>query len=211
MPDFTFDHETHTYTVDGIRRTSVTECLPKSPHMKEDAYYSQKGKYIHEMCRLFLLNDLNEETLDTALVPYLDALKKFLKESHGMDIKSCVIDLKSGAKTPCVDLQVSAYVELVNNGITKDFGKITEYPQRIFLETPMFHPVYGYTGTPDIVIGPFPVREGFALYLKDNGKYSLHPIENIRKNLEMFLQFLNTHRWKQEKGIINEDNRYHRQ
>lgn len=200
-----FDPLTHTYTVDDRELVSVTQCLPKPSFMKNNEEARVRGNYIHEMCRLFLLNDLNEDTLDPLLVPYLDALKKFLKESHGMGIKSYVIDLKSGAKTSTVELQIAAYIELVNNGIAKDFGKITEYPQRLFLETPMYHPLYGYAGTPDIVMGPFPVREGHALYLKNNGKYKLETIPNVRRNFEMFLQFLNTEKWCREHNLKGKD------
>jgi len=38
----------------------------------------QKGTYIHDMCKLYLLNGLDEEYLDITLIPYLDALKKFI-------------------------------------------------------------------------------------------------------------------------------------
>lgn len=35
------------------------------------------------MCKLYLMNDLDEESLDEVLKPYLDALKLFLSDSKG--------------------------------------------------------------------------------------------------------------------------------
>ena len=83
MPKFEFQAEGHKYMVDNHEWPSVTQCLP-------DIYYSDnteaklRGQYGHEMCRLYLLNDLNEDTLDDILKPRLDALKLFLLQSKGM-------------------------------------------------------------------------------------------------------------------------------
>ena len=182
MPDLEFIPEGHIYKVKGQRWVSVTQCLP-------DIYYSDnteaklKGKYGHEMCRLHLLNDLNEETLDDILRPYLDALKLFLLQSKGMGI-SGIVDFKLGAKTDLIELQIPAYIELVNNGHDREGNKLAS---GMHLEKPLFHPVHGYAGTPDIVLGDIPAREGHALYLQANGKYKLVSIPNVRRNLEHFL------------------------
>ena len=157
----------------------------------------QKGTYVHDMCRLYLLNNLDEDNLDPVLVPYLDAFKLFLLQSKGMGIVGC-FDIKSGSHHPCVELQIAAYVDLINNGIP-----MSATESNIILEMPFYHPIYQYAGTPDIVIfDKKPVKEGHALYLKDNGKYSLKSVDNIRKNFEMFLQFLNTERWKKEHNLM---------
>ena len=197
MPEFTFDPEGHVYTVNGVALPSVTSVLPYNYRGNNEAAML-KGTYVHDMCRLYLLNNLDEDNLDPVLVPYLDAFKKFLNDSKGMGIEG-VIDIKSGSPHPCVELQVPAYIELVNNGIPMSA------PEGMpVLEMPFYHPVYQYAGTPDIIIyDKLPIFEGHGLYLKENGKYSLKPIEieNIRKNLEMFLQFLNTEKWKREKGL----------
>jgi hypothetical protein len=110
---------------------------------------------------------------------------------------SGVIDIKSGVHHPCVELQVPAYIELVNHGIPMVAPETMP-----IIEMPFYHPTYRYCGTPDIIImEKLPVREGHALYLKANGKYSLKAIDNIRTNLEMFLSFLRTNRWIKEKGL----------
>jgi len=169
--------------------------------MRNNESAMEKGRYVHEMCRLYLLNDLDEENLDPTLVPYLDALKKFLHDSNGMGIIG-VFDIKSGSPHPCVELQIPAYIELVNNGIPMyrdECHLILGVPS--YCELPFYHSTYAYAGTPDIVIGTKPHREGHALYLKDNGKYSLQTVKDIRKNFETFLCFLRAERWKREKGL----------
>jgi len=199
MPKFEFIAEGHRYLIDGNEWSSVTQVIPKSPHMKNNEDARDKGEYVHEMSRLYLLNDLDEEVLVATLRPYLHALKKFLSDSKGMGFSSCVIDLKSGAKVPTVELQIPAYIHLANNGLT--FGDC-RLDGPMYLETPLYDPTFQFTGTPDIILGPFPIKEGHALYLKPNGKYSLKPIENNRRNFEMFLQFLNVAKWKKERGLI---------
>jgi hypothetical protein len=205
MPKFEFDPVKHIYTSSsGQRLISVTECLPKSQYMKNCDEACTKGNYVHRAVQLYLLNDLNEDTLDPALVPYLAALKKFLSDSKGMGLNSCVIDVKSGVKVSTVELQISAYIELVNHGRPMN-DYIKEYDIKeavIWLEEPFMHPLYGYCGTPDIVIGDYPIKEGHALYLKDTGKYKLETIPNVRRNFETFLCFLNSYRWSREHGFV---------
>ena len=197
MPKFEFQAKGHKYLLEGRELISVTQCLPKSPHMKTDEHYGVKGDYVHDACRLYLLNDLDEDDLDPVLVPYLDALKKFLHDSKGMGITG-VFDIKSGAKSPMVELQVPAYIELVNQWQVW----IKTERESPLLEVPLYHTIYNYAGTPDIVISDGKVREGYALYLKPTGKYSLSPVKDIRKNFEQFIHQLNAYRWRKEKGLI---------
>jgi len=77
MPNFTFNPEGHIYKVDGNQWPSVTSVLPYN-YKGDNTYAMQKGTYIHDMCKLYLLNDLDEEYLDDVLKPYLQALKKFI-------------------------------------------------------------------------------------------------------------------------------------
>ena len=199
VPDFTFDSQTHSYKVKGNRLSSVTSVLPYN-YRCDNTYAMERGTMLHSMCRLYLLNDLDEENLDPALVPYLDALKKFLQDSNGMGITG-LLDLKSGSPHPCVELQIPAYIELVNHG-TPMHEACDPLKSDMVLEEPFFHPIHQYAGTPDIIIsGGKKIKEGHALYLKDNGKYSLSTIKNTRINLETFLCFLRTERWKREKGL----------
>jgi len=192
MPDIILTDQ-HKYIVDGQERISVTSCLPYN-YYKDSEKAKQKGQYIHEMIYLYNLGTLNEDNLDEQLIPYLAAYKKFRQESK--DIQG-VIDVKSGSRHPCVKLQIAAYVELVNNTYrgTLDFVSVSEIP--------LFHNIYLYTGTPDIVNSKIPVTQGYALYLKDNGSYRLdNHSQNLRRNFNIFVAFLTTHIWQKENGLL---------
>ncbi len=202
MSKFTFDFEPiqHVYTVDGVIYPSVSQVLPYN-YWSNNTAAMQKGTYVHLMCEMYMKNTLDEASLDPILIPYLDAFRKFLYETKKMGIDG-VIDIKSGAHSPCVELQIPAYIELVNHGIPRVAPETMP-----ILEMPFYHPIYHYCGTPDIIIyHELPVREGHALYLKANGKYALKTIKNVRTNLEIFFSFLITKRWIKEKGL--NDNEY---
>ena len=113
-----------------------------------------------------------------------------------------VIDIKSGAKVATVELQIAAYIELVNNGHPFDSGRVEGEAKRMYLETSLYHPTYQFCGTPDIVLGDIPVKEGHALYLKNNGKYKLEKVENLRSNFNHFLCKLDSYKWDREKGYV---------
>lgn len=105
MPKFEFQAEGHKYLIDGHEWPSVTLVLPKSPYMKNSEDARVKGNYVHDMVRLYLLNDL-VEPVDPVLQPYLDALKLFLRDSRGMGITGA-IDIKSGANVVAVSAAIS--------------------------------------------------------------------------------------------------------
>ena len=113
-----------------------------------------------------------------------------------------IFDFKTGSPHPASELQLAAYSMLVKEGIGEDGKKFMDRENKNAFEVRLYHPIWQFAGTIDMVIddGKNTV-EAFALYLKDNGKYSLSPVKDIRKNLEMFLQFLNTEKWKRQKGL----------
>ena len=84
--NLTFDHETHIYRVDGAVVPSVTQILkplsdfsgipPQVLEAKRDL-----GTRVHEACHYFDEDDLDEDTIDADVEPYLDAWIKFKKQS----------------------------------------------------------------------------------------------------------------------------------
>jgi hypothetical protein len=79
MPKFEFRASDHSYTCDGARLPSVTQVFPWS-YFKDNEEAMLRGTYVHRAIELFNNNDLNEETLDPALVNYLNAYKQFKKD-----------------------------------------------------------------------------------------------------------------------------------
>src|SRR5262245_51508384 len=92
---FEVDRDRHIYTLDGKRVPSVTTVLNLvtadelariPPKTLEAARVF--GTNVHAAVDLFNRGQLDEDTLDAPLVPYLDGWKKFLAESGAVVIAS---------------------------------------------------------------------------------------------------------------------------
>lgn len=133
-----FIPDTHQYLYEGREIPSVTGILQAEGFIDTtwyDDWSRERGKMVHRATELYDLDDLDEEGLDEALVPYLEAWKRFLRES-GFQIlemehkvyspslqyagtldrlgglpehKPAIIDVKSGAVEPWVAIQLAAY------------------------------------------------------------------------------------------------------
>jgi hypothetical protein len=135
----TFEQESHTYKWNGRPMPSVTQILRVienfsmvDPDLLEKA--RRFGSHVHLATDLFDRGELDEESLDANLLPYLNAYKKFLSETgfvvthseqrvYNARYKYCgtldkrgtwknttwVLDLKSGAVPRSVGPQVAAY------------------------------------------------------------------------------------------------------
>lgn len=82
MSVLTFDEATHTYRFGGNVVPGVTSILAPltnfdrvPPHVLQAA--ADFGKAVHKACELDDLQELDEAALDPALVPYLQAWRKF--------------------------------------------------------------------------------------------------------------------------------------
>jgi hypothetical protein len=81
-----FDETSHTYTQDGIVVPSATQIISAMIPTEASKYYTEagreRGKQVHLACELYDEKDLDEETLDPRLIPYLEGWKKFLRETR---------------------------------------------------------------------------------------------------------------------------------
>lgn len=209
MQKFTFNPEGHIYKLDGIIIPSVSQVLPYSFYGNDSEYNKERGSLVHKMIELYNMKNLDEESLDPVLIPYLQGYKKFVAE-NGIP-KNIILDIKTGVPQPADPLQLAGYALLVREGITDD-GKKAEWT----FEVPLYHPIYRFAGTPDIVnvqysgiekdvIMPFAMH---CLYLNSEGDYKLSPdySKDYRKNREIFLSFLTCYKWKNERGLENGNN-----
>ena len=141
-PVITFNEADHSYTVNGRPAVGVTKALSVIEHWSFiDPDVLQRaadfGRAVHEACEFYDLGDLDEDSLDPALAPYLDGYKQFLAakkpvwehiEQRVASAALCcagtldrmgligktrwLIDLKSTAATPItVGPQTAAYAE----------------------------------------------------------------------------------------------------
>jgi len=142
LPDeeLTFDPESHIYRAGALRLPSVTKVM-KEAGIIDTSFYNEagakRGTYVHLACELYDKGTLDEETLDPALVPYLDAWKLYksdtglvldliekplssmlgfagmLDRTGRMDGRKWVIDIKSGAVSWWAGVQMAAYKIMV--------------------------------------------------------------------------------------------------
>lgn len=149
MDELIFKPDTHQYFKNGVELPSVTRILQDLGFIDRSFYtdYGRtRGKFVHLACELDDRGELDEESLDPALLPYLKAWRKFKKET-GFIIEAIekpvasatynyagmldrlgimnginsVIDIKSGAVSPWTGLQLAAY-SVAENKILKRFA-----------------------------------------------------------------------------------------
>jgi len=145
----TFDSETHIYKVNGEVWPSVTQILKDMGFIDSrffTEYARERGSLAHLIIKWHCQGVLDEDTVDPALRPYLDAWRLFVADtgfvSKQVEIPLCdttyrfagtpdnigelyeipsVIDYKTGAMSPVVGLQLAGY-ELLTGKRLKRYG-----------------------------------------------------------------------------------------
>lgn len=140
-----YDDEAHTYTYEGQELPSVTRIVAiaapmpwMAPEQLERA--RQRGKDVHLLTQLYDEDDLDLESVDPELMPYLEAWQTFLANTgfKAGEIEKMVahprhryagtfdrvgtmpragktlVDIKSGAPVPGTALQTAGYAEAYN-------------------------------------------------------------------------------------------------
>lgn len=82
--DVTFDADRHVYTYQGRALPSVTGILKQEGFINTafyDDWSREKGSYVHQAIEYELTGELDEESLDDEIRPYLSAFRKFMSES----------------------------------------------------------------------------------------------------------------------------------
>ena len=136
MIDLTFEPETHTYTVNGVIVPSVTQVI-KDAGIIDTQWFTEwaaeRGSRVHKAIEFDLLGELDEESVDEHVRPYLGAFRKFRAENdlkirrvechvyspHGFtgtldlfaDLNGTptILDWKTGKADRYVGLQLSGY------------------------------------------------------------------------------------------------------
>lgn len=87
MAELTFEPESHTYRIGGIVVPSVTQVIDDQLNDWEgvplDAMEAARifGAHVHEACHLMVRDELDWDSLDPELFPYVDAARRFIDES----------------------------------------------------------------------------------------------------------------------------------
>jgi hypothetical protein len=141
LPQIDFDPDSHSYKAFGKTQPSVTTILglANSFEFVDKGLLDRAAKFgtaVHKATQLYDEHNLNIDTLDVALVSYLEGWKKFLSET-GFEILECeykiaskagyagtldrigyfgedltILDIKTGVTAPkTTKLQLSAYAQ----------------------------------------------------------------------------------------------------
>lgn len=192
-----FDEETHTYYFDnkvipGV--TTVIKPLMNFDNINEEVLQRKSvlGTAAHKATELFDEDNLDESSVHPAIIPYLDAWKKFRDETKIEILSSeakvfyqkygyagtydriallygspCLIDIKcTSVLGPHVGTQLAAYKEAHN--ATNDFQ----------------------------------VSNRFAVQLRPDGTYRLQEYKD-RTDFPVFLSCLQIYKWKNKHAITN--------
>lgn len=187
---FSFDPETHIYTLDGVELISVTRVLELSgisDYRFSNEEAKTRGSYVHRATEFIDSGSLDWETLDPVLAPYCKAYQSFIEDKRPeiilsekpmyhaghlyagtpdrvvrMDGFNCLIDVKTGVPNRTTAIQVAAYREMVR--VSEDIH----------------------------------CAKCFSLHLRDDGNYRLDEIKSLKTNYQVFLAALTVVRWKRE-------------
>ncbi len=147
MDGLVFNPEKHQYFLNDLPLPSVTTILSDMGFIDKQwftDYGRTRGQFVHLACELDDKGELDEETLDSALLPYLTAWRSF-KHDTGFKIEAIekpvaselyrfagmldrlgimnkqdyVLDIKSGAVSPWTALQLAAYEVAENRRLNR--------------------------------------------------------------------------------------------
>jgi hypothetical protein len=161
--DITFDPAIHAYSIDGIRVPSVTQCLKACGFIEErgDEYAMKRGEYVHEATALDDMGRLDESTLDPVILPYVQAWRKFRKDSGFKPVK---IEWIVGHPVYRYAGKLDREGEMQNDNWILDIktgGEADWHP----LQTAL------YAVAAEYMDGDVTIKRA-AVYLRDNGSYS---------------------------------------
>lgn len=154
MAELSFDPEEHKYFLDGKELISVTRVLALAGLtnlFNRDEAAALRGRYVHQACCLLDEDNLDFETLDPVLVPYIMAYQKFkddyphkviekelkvfsatyqfagtLDRIIGIEDRLAILDIKTGTPDLATALQIAGYQicweEMTAKRISKRFG-----------------------------------------------------------------------------------------
>jgi len=147
--ELTFKADTHQYFNRGVELPSVTTILSDLGFVDKSfftEYGRTRGKFVHLACELDDRGELEEESLDSVLLPYLEAWRSFKRDTGfvceaiekpvasemyqyagtldrlgKLSNAPAILDIKSGAVSSWAALQLAAY-EIAENRRLKRFA-----------------------------------------------------------------------------------------
>lgn len=195
MPDLVFQEEGHIYTLGDLVLPSVTTVLKEAGlynfNFGGGEYHMDLGKHVHSATEYLDNRELNEDTLDDTIKPYIEAYKKFKAEA-GFKVRlneqrlhhdtwlyagtvdregdicgtAALVDIKTGGEQLVTAVQLASYRMLLDNK--------------------------GHE-----------CRRAFSLHLKNNGTYTLKEAKDYMLNRGIFLAALSLYKWKLQNNLLS--------
>lgn len=189
--DLAFDHAAHAYRLDGRSVPGVTkvlELLDEFEGVPWDLLEAARkfGQHVHEACALMVRNELDWQSLDHDLFPYVDAARRFLEESG-------VTVLASEVRVANVSLRYAGTLDLICDwrGLRGLFDfKSGQNPRSVGPQTAAYAAAYQeQTGI------RIPRRYCIQLNPSLPNGYKVHALKDTA-DWHVFLSCLNVYRWK---------------
>lgn len=183
----TFDAEKHIYTVDGAVFPSVTQVLVAEGFIDASfftEYSRQRGTFVHLCTHLDDAGELDEETVDPVLAPYLAGYRRF-KDESGFVV--------SGSEVPMASAAYRFAGTLDKIGTFRDVTCAI-----VDIETGSHQPAKAIQTAGYEILKGSPYKR-FALQLKDDGTYKLHPFTD-RQDKQIFMSALACYWWQRNHG-----------
>lgn len=194
MDGLTFNPKSHEYRYNGVVVPSVTQILQPlmdfsmvKPHILEAA--SARGTAVHKMTELYDANDLDESMLTEEMRLYLLAYKRFLDDCAFKPV-----------------LREQRLYHTMGFSGTPDLGGLVRGRMAVIDIKSMFNP-----GSPVIGVQLAAYKElinasggaivdRFALHLRRDGTYRLHPYTDIA-DIAVFISLFTIKKFKDHHGI----------
>jgi hypothetical protein len=189
-----FEPQTHTYQIDGRTVPSVTQVLEQiqtlehiPPATLERARI--RGQHVHEAMALLVRNDLDWDSLDEELVPYVEAGQRFLNESGIVVLGS---ELRVGCPVARCAGTIDLYGVLRKDEVIVDFKATADVPEPVGPQTAGYDYLYekSYGGGKRTR-----KRKRLCVRLRPDGKYKVDRLGDS-DDYNVFFSCLNLWHWR---------------
>lgn len=192
----------HEYEIDGRRLPGVTTILRHAgafeTHFLTDSGL-ERGLAVHRACEYNDLGELDEYSIKSQIRPYLEAWRKFLKDSKA-EITEVELQVNHEVLGYCGTLDRIAQIANRSAVIEIKTGSPAHWHR---LQTAAY--TLAYRGTWRININD---PDRCAIYLASDGSYSIQKHDD-KSDADAFRAFLAVYNWKVNNGILKRKEKKH--
>ncbi len=195
-----FDAESHTYYLDGVKIPSVTQVIRSaglSDYSHVDpahlADLAERGTYVHEATELLDRGELDDDSIAADAAPYLAGYRSFLRDvtPDYILIEERLASIKhryAGTIDRLAKIGGRLRVLDIKTGTGAEWHKIQLAAYAVLLREAGHKPMHGTN-----------------LYLHAAGTYTImtYRLVDLKAEESCFLSALNVWKWKMQKGYYN--------